>query len=93
MTRSPTFQSGVWGPTCSTMPAPSWPPAHEPAADRKVAGGDMIVGVAQAGVLETHQELALPGLLEIDLENLPLAGLLTQDGCLALHVLPTHRLG
>ena len=86
-TWSPSLNPTVLGPTALTMPAPSWPPAEGVDADGDVAGGDVVVGVAQPGCGHRHLELALPGVLDLEVDDLVLARSLLHHCTASLHEL------
>jgi hypothetical protein len=53
--------------------------------DYAIGLGDVIVGVAQSGCGHPDQHLVVPGPVEIQLDNFPLAGLLHQHRRPGLH--------
>jgi hypothetical protein len=52
---------------------------------RKIAGADVLVGMAEAGRLPRHQDLAVARRIEIDLLDRPVAAVLPQNRRVGLH--------
>ena len=83
-TWSPSLTRETPGPTFSITPAPSWPPTIGKRG-HDVAVAQVLVGVAQARGHPADQHLALLGLVEIELGDLPVATGLPQHRCPGLH--------
>jgi hypothetical protein len=54
-------------------------------ADRHVAGGDVVVGVAKAGRHQLHLDLARARVVDLEVDHLVLAGCLAKDCSAGLH--------
>jgi hypothetical protein len=68
------------------------PADHRNVPQGHVPGREVIVGVAQAGGDHLHQHLTGAGLVELDLLDLPLPGLLPEHGCACPHRLSSSLL-
>ena len=88
ITWSPTCQPGVFGPTCATIPAPSWPPSHG-----YIAG---VTSPVAKWSSEWHmpdrdhldQDLALTWLVELEVKSLVSPGRFHDDRTASFHLQP-----
>ena len=86
-TWSPTLQPGVFGPTSSTMPAPSCPPATGvPAKGRSPVATWSSEWQRPAATMRMSNS-SWRGRVDLDLGDLPLPRLVVQHRCLALHLI------
>ena len=84
-TWSPSFQPGVCGPTAVDDPGALVAAAERVDPDRDVAGRDVVVGVAQPGGRHLDLDLALPRVVDLEVDHLVGAGCLLDDCAACVH--------